>query len=931
MTTDARPTVFISYSHRDERWKNLLMKHLGVLRDQSLIDIWQDRLIEAGADWHANIKAAMEAASIAVLVITGNSLTSEYILSSEAPPLLERRKSEGVRIFPLIAEPCAWQSVNWLRQMNLRPTDARPLSAGNESQIDADLAALASEIYLLTKSAAAAAEPRGKFVPLNPDDISIGRLPVTGRDLFGRELELDMLDGAWADTDTNVLTLVAWGGVGKSALVNHWRRNLARDEYRGAERVYAWSFYRQGTSEQNVSADQFIDAALRWFGDPDPTAGTPWDKGERLARLIRKQRTLLFLDGLEPLQFPPNRGYQEGALKEHSMQALLRELAAHNPGLCVITSRLAVADLADSEGDTVRRINLEHLSPQAGAEVLRGQGVHGEQAELEAASNEFGGHALALTLLGSYLANVYEGDIMRRDRIELLREDEEHGGHARRVMGSYEKWFGEGPELAVLRTLGLFDRPANGPSIAALRAAPAIPGLTDALQGITEEEWRRTLHRLRAARLTADRDSDHPDTLDAHPLVREYFKRQLIQTNPDAWREGNSRLYEHLRDTTKQFPDTMEEMAPLYTAVVHGCEANRHREALEDIYWQRILRTTNFYSTQDLGAFSAGLAVLRSFFEVPWQQLSSQLAEEDKLFVLNQAGVCLKALGQLPEASEVLKAGLPIEIKREEWGNANISAANISDLYLVAGDLSQALEFAEQSVELAARAGSAYRQTVNMARQASIIHQLGDFAKAEQVFIEAGEMQKQADTEFPFLPPFSSYQYCELLLDQGKISEAQTRTAQLLEYSNMISHLLSLALMQLTLGRSYLLQAQAGDASDLEKAATYLREAVVGLMRAGQLDELPRGLLARAALYRMRGDFTNARSDIDKAMSLAARTGMRLYQADCQLEYARLSLAQAEPGRAREHLRLAAELIEHMGYHRRDAAVSEIARELQGA
>ncbi len=45
-------------------------------------------------------------------------------------------------------------------------------------------------------------------------------------------------------------------------------------------------------SYSQVSADQFIAAALTWFGDPDPTAGSPWDKGERLAELIKAQRTL---------------------------------------------------------------------------------------------------------------------------------------------------------------------------------------------------------------------------------------------------------------------------------------------------------------------------------------------------------------------------------------------------------------------------------------------------------------------------------------------------------------------------------------------------------------------------------------------------------------------------------------------------------------
>jgi hypothetical protein len=123
---------------------------------------------------------------------------------------------------------------------------------------------------------------------------------------------------------------------------------MAAEKYRSAELVFGWSFYRQGTSEGTSSADEFFDAALSWFGDPDPRLGTAWEKGERLAKLIANRRTLLVLDGLEPLQNPP--GQQEGRLREPSLQALLRELATFNRGLCVITSRLPVADIADHEG-----------------------------------------------------------------------------------------------------------------------------------------------------------------------------------------------------------------------------------------------------------------------------------------------------------------------------------------------------------------------------------------------------------------------------------------------------------------------------------------------------------------------------------------------------------------------------------------------------
>jgi serine/threonine protein kinase len=85
------------------------------------------------------------------------------------------------------------------------------------------------------------------------------------------------------------------------------------------KKIFGWSFYRQGSSGDTSSSDEFLDAALNWFGDPDPRLGTAWEKGERLAKLVAHRRTLLVLDGLEPLQNPP--GPQEGRLRSQQADA----------------------------------------------------------------------------------------------------------------------------------------------------------------------------------------------------------------------------------------------------------------------------------------------------------------------------------------------------------------------------------------------------------------------------------------------------------------------------------------------------------------------------------------------------------------------------------------------------------------------------------
>src|SRR5262249_57137893 len=129
--------------------------------------------------------------------------------------------------------------------------------------------------------------------------------------------------------------------------------------------------------------------------------GTDWEKGERLAKLVAHRRTLLVLDGLEPLQNPP--GPQKGRLREPSVQALLRELAAFNKRLCVISTRTPVADIVDYERTSALRRELEQLSSDAGANLLRALRIRGDQAELRTASDAFSGHCVALTLRGSYL------------------------------------------------------------------------------------------------------------------------------------------------------------------------------------------------------------------------------------------------------------------------------------------------------------------------------------------------------------------------------------------------------------------------------------------------------------------------------------------------------------------------------------------------
>ena len=73
---------------------------------------------------------------------------------------------------------------------------------------------------------------------LGPEKISVSRLPITGSDVFGREEDIAFLNDAWSNQQVNVVTVIAWAGVGKSTLVNHWLSRMAAEHYRSAELVF---------------------------------------------------------------------------------------------------------------------------------------------------------------------------------------------------------------------------------------------------------------------------------------------------------------------------------------------------------------------------------------------------------------------------------------------------------------------------------------------------------------------------------------------------------------------------------------------------------------------------------------------------------------------------------------------------------------------
>ena len=774
-------------------------------------------------------------------------------------------------------------------------------------------------------------------------------------DLIGREDKLNEIDEAWDKVHQvetprpHVLTYVALGGEGKTALIAKWAAQLASHGWLGCDAAFAWSFYSQGTRDQgDASADVFLAEALRFFGDPAlAKSAAAWDKGKRLAQLVGERRTLLILDGLEPLQYAPTSP-TKGELKEGGIVALLSGLAENNAGLCIVTTRYPIPDLNAYRQTAAPEIELKRLSKEAGVHLLQKLGVRkesGTQKQFETLVEDVKGHALTLNLLGKYLADAHAGDIRKRDLVKLAEADAtEQGGHAFRVMDVYVDWIeGEGDRgrqaIALLRLMGLFDRAVSADCIMALAESPVIEKLTEALVDLNEPQQNLALTRLEESRLiTVERDEAGTLlALDSHPLIREYFAKRLQANQPEAWRAGHKRLYEHLCNATKEGDEpTLEQLQPLYQAVIHGCLAGLQQEACDDVFQDRILKGSDVcYSTKKLGAIGADLGAIACFFDERWERVSSALSEPDRAWLLNQAAFRLQALGRLREAVEPMRAGLNARVEAEDWTNAAISGSNLSELSLNLGDVSEAVGAAEASVDYADRSRDAFQRMTKRTRLADSLHQSGRADDARTRFAEAEQMQAEAQPEYPRLYAVQGFQYCDLLLAPRErlvwqarfpntphldatdpattLDDIEQRAGQSLQLMIEIrAPLLDMALDHLTLARvtlyrTRLEQTTLPDPSDTE---SHIARGVSGFRKAGTSHHLPRCLLTLAWYCHDHGDEAGARAALDEAEAIAARGPMPLHLADIHLHRARLFADRPELDQARA-------LIQKHGYNRR--------------
>jgi hypothetical protein len=138
-----RDLIFLSYSHEDEKWFNLIEKVLRPVPEH--LFVWSDRRITPGSKWRDEINVALSKARIAILLVSRAFLGSKFIEQIELPTFIKAAADEQVRIFWIPVDHCLFSETP-LSEIQAVFDPKRPLTVMPETEAEEALVQAAQAI-----------------------------------------------------------------------------------------------------------------------------------------------------------------------------------------------------------------------------------------------------------------------------------------------------------------------------------------------------------------------------------------------------------------------------------------------------------------------------------------------------------------------------------------------------------------------------------------------------------------------------------------------------------------------------------------------------------------------------------------------------------------------------------------------------------------
>jgi len=120
-------TIFYSYSHKDEKYRDDLASSLALMKRQGLIREWYDRDLVPGDKWEDKIYAELESADLILLLVSRDLISSDFVWGQELKRAMDRDAVGDARVIPIVVRPAEWLG-SPLGALQALPKNAKPVT-----------------------------------------------------------------------------------------------------------------------------------------------------------------------------------------------------------------------------------------------------------------------------------------------------------------------------------------------------------------------------------------------------------------------------------------------------------------------------------------------------------------------------------------------------------------------------------------------------------------------------------------------------------------------------------------------------------------------------------------------------------------------------------------------------------------------------------
>jgi tetratricopeptide (TPR) repeat protein len=558
---------------------------------------------------------------------------------------------------------------------------------------------------------------------------------------------------------------------------------------------------------------------------------------------------------------------------------LLHYLADVSKGLCLITTRYPLKDLDEWHERSYKNLPLIDLSIPDSLSMLRSRGVTGSEEEMTEVINRYKGHVLSLTSVAGYLNRYYDGDIKQAPEVEFVLGDRERFKDVNKLLRKYAEKMSDS-ERIFLYIFSLFRQEVTEDDFAIVfRHKVKGTEFNKVLERMSELDFRDMINGLVDWRLISYDKTKK--TYTSHPLIKGYFE----STFDDKIKKlCHKHIYQYFGLYAPEWPETLEEMQPLFEQVYHGCAAGLYDEVFWGVYLGKIYREYEFFIYQKLGAWETNLSLARTFFpEGDLSQMPLVSEKSGQTFLLNEAGLMLSSIGYPKEAEELLIKKTNMQIEYKDWENASKGYQNLAELRFRTGELESGLESARTALDTAEKAKSDVIIVCSKAYHAWILHLLGKSKEAEKEYREADELEGKISGYR--LYSYRGANYADFLISIKKIDEAFELTKQNLKICKRYNVVNDISRCHRCLG---VVERIKGNH---DRAEIHLQKAIEIACKVGRRDLEIEALLESGRLHLDMGRHENAINACNAVLKLCEWTGFKLYEPETEIVLSKAYLA----------------------------------------